>query len=38
TNPEIRQQRGKYARDVVLNQYSWSAIAEQLLTVYQNLV
>ncbi|MBE8994683.1 hormogonium polysaccharide biosynthesis glycosyltransferase HpsP [Microcystis aeruginosa] len=38
TNPEIRQQRGKNARDLVLNQYSWSAIAEQLLTVYQNLV
>ncbi|MFM7877049.1 MAG: hormogonium polysaccharide biosynthesis glycosyltransferase HpsP [Microcystis panniformis] len=37
TNPEIRQQRGKNARDLVLNQYSWSAIAEQLLTVYQNL-
>ena len=38
TNPEIRQQRGKNARDLVLNQYSWSAIAEQLLTVYQDLV
>ena len=38
TNPEIRQQRGKNARDLVLNQYSWSAIAEQMLTVYQNLV
>ncbi|MDB9431564.1 hormogonium polysaccharide biosynthesis glycosyltransferase HpsP [Microcystis aeruginosa] len=38
TNPEIRQQRGKNARDLVLNQYSWSAIADQLLTVYQNLV
>ncbi len=38
TNPEIRQQRGKNARDLVLNQYSWSAIAEQLLTVYENLV
>ncbi|TRV42253.1 MAG: glycosyltransferase [Microcystis panniformis Mp_MB_F_20051200_S9] len=38
TNPEIRQQRGKNARDLVLNQYSCSAIAEQLLTVYQNLV
>ena len=38
TNPEIRQQRGKNARDLVLNQYSWSAIAEQMLTVYQDLV
>ncbi|MDY7048034.1 MAG: hormogonium polysaccharide biosynthesis glycosyltransferase HpsP [Microcystis panniformis WG22] len=38
TNPEIRQQRGKNARYLVLNQYSWSAIADQLLTVYQNLV
>ncbi|MFN7245407.1 MAG: hormogonium polysaccharide biosynthesis glycosyltransferase HpsP [Microcystis sp.] len=38
TNPEIRQQRGKNARDLVLNQYSWSAIADQLLTVYENLV
>ncbi|MFO0165645.1 MAG: hormogonium polysaccharide biosynthesis glycosyltransferase HpsP [Microcystis sp.] len=38
TNPKIRQQRGKNARDLVLNQYSWSAIAEQMLTVYQNLV
>ncbi|NCR42038.1 MAG: glycosyltransferase [Microcystis aeruginosa W13-11] len=38
TNPEIRQQRGKNARDLVLNQYSWSAITEQLLTVYQDLV
>lgn len=38
TNPKIRQQRGKNARDLVLNQYSWSAIAEHLLTVYQNLV
>jgi glycosyltransferase involved in cell wall biosynthesis len=38
TNPEICQQRGKNARDLVLNQYSWSAIAEQMLTVYQNLV
>ncbi|MFN9674777.1 MAG: hormogonium polysaccharide biosynthesis glycosyltransferase HpsP [Microcystis sp.] len=38
THPEIRQQRGKNAKDLVLNQYSWSAIAEQLLTVYQNLV
>jgi len=38
TNPEIRQQRGKNAKDLVFNQYSWSAIADQLLTVYQNLV
>ena len=38
TNPEIRQERGKNARDLVLHQYSWSAIAEQLLTVYENLV
>lgn len=37
THPEIRQQRGKNAKDLVLNQYSWSAIAEQLLTVYENL-
>ncbi|MFM7715612.1 MAG: glycosyltransferase, partial [Microcystis sp.] len=31
-------QRGKNARDLALNQYSWPAIADQLLTVYQNLV
>jgi glycosyltransferase involved in cell wall biosynthesis len=38
THPEIRQQRGKNAQDLVLNKYSWDAISEQMLTVYKNLV
>lgn len=38
THPEIRQQRGKNARDLVLTKYSWDAIAEQILTAYKNLV
>jgi glycosyltransferase involved in cell wall biosynthesis len=38
SNPKIRQQRGKNARDLVLTKYSWSAIAEQMLNVYQQLI
>jgi glycosyltransferase involved in cell wall biosynthesis len=38
THPEIRQQRGKNARDLVLTKYSWDAIAEQMLNAYKNLV
>jgi glycosyltransferase involved in cell wall biosynthesis len=38
THPEIRQQRGKNARDLVLNKYSWDAISEQMLSVYKNFV
>jgi glycosyltransferase involved in cell wall biosynthesis len=38
THPEIRQQRGRNAQDLVLNKYSWDAISEQMLTVYKSLV
>lgn len=36
-NPEERQQRGNNAREYALNNYSWSAIAQQLIKVYQEL-
>jgi glycosyltransferase involved in cell wall biosynthesis len=36
-NAEIRQQRGKNAQNLIIDKYSWSAIAEQMLTVYEQI-
>lgn len=36
-HPELRQQRGKNARDCALDRYSWDAIAERTIAAYQRL-
>ncbi|BAZ08131.1 hormogonium polysaccharide biosynthesis glycosyltransferase HpsP [Calothrix sp. NIES-3974] len=38
TNPQERQERGRNAREYALNHYSWSAIAQQLIQVYSDLI
>ncbi|MEA5510429.1 hormogonium polysaccharide biosynthesis glycosyltransferase HpsP [Crocosphaera sp. UHCC 0190] len=37
-DPSERQKRGENARKLVLNQYSWSAIAQQMIMNYQSLI
>ncbi|WP_048327334.1 glycosyltransferase, partial [Crocosphaera watsonii] len=36
-SPEIREERGKNAYQLVKDKYSWSAIAQQVIEAYHNL-
>ena len=37
-SPEVRKQRGENARQLVQQQYSWSAIAKQTIAAYNSLI
>jgi D-inositol-3-phosphate glycosyltransferase len=36
-NPELRNSMGKAARARIENQFSWSSVANQYISVYQNV-